>query len=115
MRNDADSPYEPPTAAPTKEGTSRHIDRMQAIFCVHLVAIIASAFVVRSETILSSGRLEVLIALPLISTVVICPVAMLISAAVSIRRSEILFRGLTIGGDLVLSAIQLVVWLPTVQ
>ena len=114
MRNDADNPYDPPTAALTKAGASRDIDRMRAIFCVHLVAIIASAFVVRSEAILSNRLLELLIALPLVVTMIICPIAMLIAAMASNRRT-MLFRGLAVGGDLVLSAIQLLVWLPTVQ
>jgi hypothetical protein len=114
LRSEADNPYVPPTTAPTKQGASRDIDRMRAIIYVHLVAIIASTFVVHSEIILSNLLLELLIALPLISTMIICPIAMLIAAAVSIRRT-MLSRGLAIGADLVLSVIQLFLWLPTIQ
>jgi len=114
LRNEIDNPHDTPTAAPTEESASRDIIRMRAIFCVHLAAIIASVLVVRSETILSDRLLELLIALPLISTLIICPIAMFLVAIVSIRRT-ILFRALAVGSDLLLSAIQLFVWLPTVQ
>jgi hypothetical protein len=114
LRNNTTNPYDPPNAAPTKAGASRDTARMRAIFCVHLVAIVASVFVVRSETILSDRLLELLIALPLISTMIICPIAILFVAIVSIRRT-ILFRGFLVGGDLLLSVIQMFVWLPTVQ
>lgn len=87
---------------------------MRVILYLHLAAIIASVLVVRSEKILSDRLLETLIALPLVTTLIIFPIAMLIAAVTSIRPT-LLFRGLAVGGDLVLSAIQLFVWLPTVQ
>ncbi len=87
---------------------------MRAIFFVHVFAIIAGAFVVSSETLLSNHLLELLIALPLVFTIIVFPILMLIAAIVSPRQTAIV-RGLAVVGDFALSAIQLFVWLPTMQ
>lgn len=118
MVND-DNPYEPPMASPAKAAhvtivATRGIDWMQAIFFVHLAALIASAFVVRSDTILSNHLLQTLIALPLFFTMTLFPIVMLMAAIASTRQKTIL-RVLAVLGDIALSALQMFVWLPTVQ
>ena len=87
---------------------------MRAIFCIHVLATIASAFVVRSGTILSNQLIEVLIAIPLLLTIIVFPISMLIAAIVSLRKT-LFVRGLAVVGDVVLSAIQLFFWFPTWQ
>ena len=119
MVKEADNPYEPPTASSPKTAPPRlmalfDINWMRAIFSLHVFAIIAGAFVVGSETILANRLLQLLIAIPLIFTIVVFPILMLVAAIVSSRQTAIV-RTLAVVGDFALSAIQLFVWLPTVQ
>jgi hypothetical protein len=76
--------------------------RVRAVFCAHGVAVCASAFVVYSNTILSDRELQTVIALPLISTIVFGPIAMICVTSALDWKS----RMRAIIADLSLSALQ---------
>lgn len=87
---------------------------MRIILYLHLAATIASVFVARSEEILTDPAIRTLIALPLFATMIICPIAMLISVLKASGTTP-WKRAFAIGSDLALSATQLLAWLPTIQ
>lgn len=112
------NPYEPSTSRPGEDVTLNRdrafINRLRAIFYVHLLAIIGGAFVVRSNTILSDRYLELLIAIPLVLTTLACPLVMAMVVIFTKQRS--LRAGcLGVTADLMLSTLQYFQWLPTVQ
>lgn len=87
---------------------------MRSVFYFHLVAVIAGWLVVSNESILDDRIVQFLIALPLYLTLFVCPVAMLFAVAVA-RKTSMPFRLFALVADLVLSIVQVFVWLPAVM
>ena len=110
------NPYESPvdSSVPVGVNATRDSFGLQLVLCAHLGAVIASAFVVHSETVLSDRYLELMIAMPLISTIIVGPIAMMICILKSMRRAT-LSPFLAMIADLLLSGLQMFIWLPTVQ
>ncbi len=89
---------------------------MWSVFCAHTLAVVASIAIVRLpafEPMFSNRYLETLVLLPTMFSLFIFPVVMLIVVVVS--RQSLGLRALAILGDLLLSKIQFIVWLPTFQ
>lgn len=108
-----DNPYEAPKSAAKSAGAKSEKTWMCIVLSIHIVAVLASAYVVRSETILSNRFLEELSALPLASTIVISPAT--IGCVVVFKRQWTFSAIAAIVADLFLSWFQMYLWLPTVQ
>ena len=109
--NDSD-PNEPPNTKVATEAQEQC--RVRRVFCFHLVAVIAGWLLVSNDSILDDRSVQSLIAFPLYLTLFVCPVAMLFAVAVA-RTTSMPFRLFALIADLVLSIVQVFVWLPTVM
>jgi hypothetical protein len=112
------NPYETPTISPdspaTRERSSRFARRLATLLLLHLLAVVASAWVVRSGTILSDRYLELMIAAPLALSTFAFPLAITFFIVFTKQRS-LPIGWLALAADLVLSTVQFFQWIPTVQ
>jgi hypothetical protein len=110
-----DNPYEAPRNLSRSAATTwswRHYALL--VMGIHLAAIVASLFVAHSNMILSSRFLETSIALPLVSTTVLSPVVAIYITRAAMRDSPLTCASVIVG-EIVLSVMQIFIWLPTVQ
>ncbi|WP_442511289.1 hypothetical protein SH528x_002959 [Novipirellula sp. SH528] len=111
------NPYEPPESSESDALPTRarlFVGRLRAVFYVHLFTVVLGTFVVRNDAILSIPYLELFIVLPLVLTILACPIAIMIVVAFTKPRS--LTAGcFAITADLILSLVQYFQWIPTIQ
>lgn len=108
--------YESPTTAGSlvARERARFVRWVSALFGLHTLAVFASAWVVRSDTILSDRYLELIIAAPLALSTLAFPLAIAFFIVFTKQRS-LPMRWLALAADLVLSTVQYFQWIPTVQ
>lgn len=103
---------EPPNT--NTESEAREQCRVRSVFYFHLIAVIAGWLVVSNQSILDDRSFQFLIAMPLYLTLFVCPVAMLFALAVA-RKTSMPFRLFALVADILLSIVQIFVWLPAVM
>lgn len=111
-----DRMHHKPSTAPTARAPteSSGIWMVRTIFYAHVTAIIVGTFVVCGYRIIPYGVLGSLITLILISTWFLCPTAVLVVVLSRKPRSPT-FRIFAVAAEVLLSAIQIFIWLPSIQ
>jgi hypothetical protein len=107
------NPYEPTTVT-VRSSESRWGRRLTLLLVLHVLALVVSTFVVRSESVLSDRYFELLVAAPLAISTLLFPLAIVFVTILSERRLR--STGcVALAADLMISAVQFSQWIPAVQ